>query len=74
MPKLTFCNSQGELIDIPSIAATGAKSEFGAILERAALGGAVVIRRHNAPKAVLAAYSDVESLSTARLELGQAQY
>lgn len=36
-----------------SVTATQAKKEFGAILERAIQGGAVVITKHDAPKAVL---------------------
>jgi antitoxin Phd len=66
MSKLTFRNSQGELIDIPSVAATKVKNEFGAILEQANHGGAVAITRHNAPKAVLLSYDEFASLVKAR--------
>ena len=35
MPKLTFRNSHGQLMDISTVAATKVKNEFGAILEQA---------------------------------------
>jgi prevent-host-death family protein len=66
MSKLTFRNSQGELVDIPSVAATKAKNEFGAILEQANHGGAVAIMRHDVPKAVLLSYEEFVSLVKVR--------
>jgi len=66
MSKLTFRNSRGNLIDVPSVAATKAKNEFGAILEKATHGGAVAITRHDTPKAVLVSYAEFESLVRAR--------
>ena len=66
MSKLTFRNSQGELVDIPAIAATKAKNEFGAILEQANHGGAVAITRHDTPKAVLLSYAEFVSLVKGR--------
>jgi prevent-host-death family protein len=66
MSKLTFRNSRGNLIDVPSVAATKAKNEFGAILEKATHGGAVAITRHDTPKAVLVSYDEFQSLVKAR--------
>jgi len=66
MAKLTFRNSRGNLVDIPTVAATQVKNEFGAILERATHGGAVAITRHHKPKAVLISYDEFESLVKAR--------
>ena len=66
MPALTFRNSQGELVDIPTVAATRLKNEFGAILEQALHGGAVAITRHDTPKAVLVSYDEFQSLAKAR--------
>jgi antitoxin Phd len=66
MSTLTFRNSQGALVDIPTVAATQAKNEFGAILERATHGGAIAITRHDTPKAVLLSYEDFESLVQVR--------
>jgi len=66
MSKLTFRNSRGNLIDVPSVAATKAKNQFGAILEKAAHAGAVAITRHDTPKAVLISYDEFQSLVRAR--------
>ena len=65
MSTLSFRNSEGELIDVPSVPATRFKNEFGAIFEQAALGGAVAITKHNTPKAVLLSYAEFESLTRA---------
>ena len=62
MSTLTFRNSRGALVDIPAVAATKVKNEFGAILEKAAHDGAVAITRHDTPKAVLLSYDEFESL------------
>jgi prevent-host-death family protein len=62
MSKLTFRNSQGTLVDIPTVAATRFKNEFGTMFEKAALGGAVAITKHDKPKAVLLSFAEFESL------------
>lgn len=66
MSTLIFRNSRGELVDIPTVAATKVKNEFGAILEKAAHSGAVAITRHATPKAVLLSYDEFESLVKVR--------
>jgi prevent-host-death family protein len=66
MSTLTFRNSRGELVDIPTVAATRVKNEFGAILEKATHGVAIAITRHDTPKAVLLSYDEFESLVKAR--------
>ena len=66
MATLTFKNSRGELVDIPSIAATRVKNEFGQILEQATHNGAVAITRHETTKAVLLSVAEFESLVSAR--------
>src|SRR5258708_35724734 len=63
---LKFRNAQGELVDIPKVAATRFKNEFGAIFEQAALGGAVAITKHDSPKAVLISYDEFQALVRAR--------
>jgi len=65
MSTLTFRNRLGELVDVPSVAATRLKNEFGAVLEQAARG-AVAITRHDAPKAVLVSYEEFQALVNAR--------
>ncbi len=59
---LTFRNSRGDLVDVPSIAATRFKNEFGVVLEQALKGGAVAITRHDTPKAVLISYDEFLAL------------
>ena len=65
MATLTFRNRDGELVDVPTVAATRFKNEFGSIFEQAALGGAVAITKHNTPKAVLLSYAEFEALTKA---------
>jgi len=65
MPTLTFRNRDGELVDVPTVAATRFKNEFGAIFEQASAGGAVAITKHNTPKAVLLSYAEFEALTKA---------
>ena len=62
MPALTFRNSYGELVDVPAVAATRLKNEFGTVLEQAVRGGAVAITRHDRPKAVLISYDEFQAL------------
>jgi antitoxin Phd len=67
MAGLTFRNRLGELVDVPSVAATRLKNELGAVLEEAARG-AVAITRHDAPKAVLVSYEEFQALVSARAQ------
>ena len=62
---MSFRNSDGELVDVPSVPATRFKNEFGAIFEQAALGGAVAITKHNTPKAVLLSYAEFRGVDRA---------
>jgi prevent-host-death family protein len=66
MATLTFKNSRGELVDVPTVAATRVKNEFGQILEQATHTGAVAITRHDTTKAVLLSVAEFESLVSAR--------
>lgn len=66
MATLTFKNSRGELVDIPAVAATRVKNEFGQILEQATHTGAVAITRHDTTKAVLLSVAEFESLVNSR--------
>jgi antitoxin Phd len=63
MSTLTYRNREGKLVDVPTVAATRAKNEFGAILEQAALGGAVAITKHNATKVVVLSYAEFQALT-----------
>jgi prevent-host-death family protein len=59
---LTFRNSLGELVDVPAVAATRLKNEFGSVMEQALRGGAVAITRHETPRAVLVSYEEFQAL------------
>lgn len=63
MTTLSFRNSDGDLVDVPSVPATRFKNEFGAIFEQAAATGAVAITKHNTPKAVLLSYAEFQALT-----------
>jgi len=62
-PVATFRNSRGETLEPSSVTASEAKSEFGRVLELAIQGGAVVITKHDAPKAVLISVENFNALS-----------
>jgi antitoxin Phd len=61
----TFRNSRGETLEPSSVSASKAKSEFGRVLELAIQGRAVVITKHDAPKAVLISVENFNALSGA---------
>lgn len=65
MSTLTFRNRDGELVDVPTVAATRFKNEFGAVFEQATTAGAVAITKHNTPRAVLLSYAEFEALTKA---------
>jgi antitoxin Phd len=54
-----------QVVQGPSFTATEAKNQFGEILERAMQGEAVVITRHDAPKAVLISVDQFHALQHA---------
>jgi prevent-host-death family protein len=62
---LTFRNRAGDLVDLPTVAATQFKNEFGAIFEQAAVNGAIAITKHNTPRAVLLSIAEFEALTNA---------
>ena len=61
----TFRNSRGETLEPSSVSASQAKSEFGRVLEIAIQGGAVVITKHDAPRAVLISVENFNALAGA---------
>jgi prevent-host-death family protein len=58
-----FRNRRGETLEPSSIPASEAKSEFGRVLDIAVQGGAVVITKHDMPKAVLISVEDFNLLA-----------
>ena len=63
MSTVTFRNRDGKLVDVPMVAASRLKNAFGAVFEQAALSGAVVITKHDTPRAVLLSYAEFEALT-----------
>jgi prevent-host-death family protein len=59
-------NSRGETLEPPSVTASQAKSEFGRVLDTAVQSGAVVITKHDVPRAVLLSMETFNALSRAR--------
>lgn len=60
-----FRNSRGETREASSVTASEAKSEFGRVLDMAVQGGAVVITKHDVPKAVMVSVEIFNALSRA---------
>jgi prevent-host-death family protein len=60
---VSFRNRNGKLVDVPAVSASRLKNEFGTVFEQAALNGAVVITRHDIPRAVLLSYAEFEALT-----------
>jgi prevent-host-death family protein len=58
-------NPRGELIQQSSVTASDAKAEFARVLELAAQGGAVVVTKHDAPKAVVISVDNFNALAAA---------
>jgi antitoxin Phd len=65
MSTVPFRNRDGKLVDVPTVTASRLKNEFGAVFEQAATGGAVVITKHDTPRAVLLSYAEFEALTAA---------
>lgn len=59
----SFRNARGEVLEPSSVTASEAKSEFARVLEMATRGGAVVITKHDAPKAVLISVENFNALA-----------
>lgn len=67
MGKVTrFRNAKGELVDLEPIAASRLKNAPGAIVDQAASGRAVVITRHDRPRAVIVSFEDFQELLRGR--------
>jgi prevent-host-death family protein len=60
-----YRNRRGEEVEVASFTATGAKNEFGRVLQKAAQG-IVVITRHDEPEAVVLSFDEFKDLADAR--------
>ena len=54
---------------VTTVAASDAKNQFGQVLESALRGGAVVITKHETPKAVLLSIEELDALTRPRAQL-----
>ena len=62
-PIAVFRNRRGEQVETSSFTATDAKKQFGRVLELALRGGAVVITKHDAPKAIVLSMDEFNALT-----------
>jgi antitoxin Phd len=62
-PVAAYRNRRGEQVEAASITATEAKKQFGRVLELVLRGGAVVITKHDAPKAVVLSMEEFHALT-----------
>jgi prevent-host-death family protein len=62
-PVPAFRNRRGEPVEASSVTATDAKKQFGRVLEMVLRGGAVVITKHDAPKAILLSVEEFNALT-----------
>jgi antitoxin Phd len=62
-PRAAFRNRRGEQVEAASITATEAKKQFGRVLELVLRGGAVVITKHDAPKAIVLSMEEFDALA-----------
>lgn len=66
MTALTYRNRDGELVDVPTVAATQFKNQFGSVLEQVAAVGAVAVTKHDSTKVVVLSLAEFEALASAR--------
>jgi len=63
--RVTFRNRRGEDLRVASYKATEVKNAFGRVLDTALRRGAIVITKHDDPKAVLLSWDEFEALTSA---------
>jgi antitoxin Phd len=62
-PIAAFRNRRGEQVEASSFSATDAEKQFGQVLELVLRGGAVVITKHDAPKAIVLSMDEFDALT-----------
>ena len=67
MPRSPSTSRRTATTTALTVTATEAKTRFGPLLEAAIAGGAIVITKHDVPKAVLLSMAEFEALGGARL-------
>ena len=63
MTTVAFRNRDGKLVDVPTVTASHLRNAFGAVFEEAATRGAVVITKHDTPRALLVSFAEFEALT-----------
>lgn len=63
--RVTFRNRRGENLQVASFKATDVKNAFGRMLEATLRDGAIVVTKHDDPKAVLLSWDEFEALTSA---------
>ncbi|MGA8251218.1 MAG: type II toxin-antitoxin system Phd/YefM family antitoxin [Mycobacterium sp.] len=63
MPTVTYRNRDGKLVDVPTVSASRLRNAIGTVFEQVTLDGAVLITKHDTPKAVLLSYAEFEALT-----------
>ena len=66
MPDDRLTRLARELGDVKHVPASEAKNQFGQVLETALQSGAVVITKHDTPKAILMSIDEFEAMTAAR--------
>lgn len=66
MAKVSEKSKRAAISTTLTVTATEAKTRFGPLLETAIRGGAVVITKHDTPKAVLLSMAEFEALGGSR--------
>ncbi len=60
---------RASLRSVTTVAASDAKNQFGQVLDSALRGGAVVITKHDTPKAILMSIEEFEAMTMPRQRL-----
>jgi antitoxin Phd len=60
---------RAQLGSVTTVAASDAKNQFGQVLDSALSGSAVVITKHDVPKAILISIEEFEAMTTPRHKL-----
>lgn len=64
--RLRFRNRHGRQVDMPEVSASEAKNAFGKVLDTTLRQGAVLIKKHDAPTAVVMAWDEFQAREASR--------
>ncbi len=69
MSNDTVAKLRAQLGSVTTVAASEAKNQFGQVLDSALRGGAVVITKHDTPRAILMSIEEFEAMTMPRQKL-----